>query len=156
MRVMLPRSKTDQEGRGQAIAIPAEPNSPYCLVQALKDWLTVADITSGPVFLRMRRGDHIGATAMTAKGVAMIIKACVATLGLEPGHFAGHSLRRGFLTAAARDRKNLFKLAQHSRHRSLETVREYVEDAGKFDDHAGKGLLAGATASAPASEEREA
>jgi len=32
-------------------------------------------------------------------------------------------------------------MAEHSRHKSLEVLRQYVEDEQKFDDHAGEGLL---------------
>lgn len=145
MRVTLPSSKTDQVGDGQIVAIPAEINSPHCPVQALKDWLTVGEITSGSIFLRMHKGDSIGKSRMTPQSVALIVKEYAERAGLEPAHYAGHSLRRGFLTSAANERKNLFKMAEHSRHRSLETVREYVEDAAKFDDHAGLGLLADTT-----------
>jgi site-specific recombinase XerD len=141
VRVTLPSSKTDQEGQGQMVAIPAEPGVPHCPVQALKDWITVGEIRSGPVFLRMYKGDSVGKTPMTPQSVALLVKDHAERAGLEPAHYAGHSLRRGFLTTAAKERKNLFKMAEHSRHRSLETVREYVEDASKFDDHAGKGLL---------------
>lgn len=141
VRITLPSSKTDQEGQGQVVAVPAEPASPYCPVQALKDWITVAEITSGAIFLRMHKGDSIGKSQMTPQSVALVVKEQAERAGLEPAHYAGHSLRRGFLTSAAQERKNLFKMAEHSRHRSLETVREYVEDAARFDDHAGKGLL---------------
>lgn len=141
VRVTLPRSKTDQQGKGQEIAIPSEPASPYCPVRALKDWITVGSISSGPIFLRMHRGDSIGRTAMSPQSVALVIKDHAERAGLEPAHYSGHSLRRGFLTSAAKQRKNIFKMAEHSRHRSLETVREYVEDEAKFDDHAGQGLL---------------
>jgi len=55
--------------------------------------------------------------------------------------FAGHSLRSGFLTSAAARGASIFKMADQSRHKSMDTLRGYVRDAEIFKDHAGKGLL---------------
>ena len=141
VKVTIPHSKTDQENEGQKIAVRLEPESSYCPVQAIKDWITVADITSGPIFLRCHRHDRIGKKPMTPQSVALIVKEYALRVGLEPAHYAGHSLRRGFLTAAAQERKSIFKMAEHSRHKSLEVMRHYVDEELKFDDHAGEGLL---------------
>lgn len=141
VKVTIPHSKTDQDAQGQVIAVPAEADSAYCPVQALKDWITLADISSGEVFLRMHRHDRLGITPMTPQSVALVIKEHALRVGLESAHYAGHSLRRGFLTTAAREDKNIFKMASHSRHKSLEVLRGYVEDEQRFSDHAGEGLL---------------
>lgn len=101
----------------------------------------MGEISSGAVFLRMHRHDRIGESPMTPQSVALVVKDHAGRVGLEPAHYAGHSLRRGFLTAAAREHKSIFKMAEHSRHKSLEVLRQYVEDEQKFDDHAGEGLL---------------
>jgi len=60
LKVTIDRSKTDQEAQGQVIAIIQQPDSPYCPVQALQDWLTVAEIERGALFRRMFRGDKVG------------------------------------------------------------------------------------------------
>ena len=65
VRVQLRRSKTDQEGRGQFVAIPRVPRSPYCPKQAVSDWMVTAAIESGPVFVRLHRGDRVGASRLT-------------------------------------------------------------------------------------------
>jgi putative ABC transport system substrate-binding protein len=54
---------------------------------------------------------------------------------------AGHSLRSGFLTSAAARGASIFKMADQSRHKSMDTLRGYVRDAEIFKDHAGMGLL---------------
>jgi len=141
VKVTIPHSKTDQEHHGQIIAVRAESDSDFCPVQALNDWITVARISSGAVFLRMHRHDRIGDSPMTSQSVALVVKDHAQRVGLEPAHYAGHSLRRGFLTAAARKHKSTFKMAEHSRHELLEVLRQYVEDEQSFDDHAGEGLL---------------
>ena len=49
--------------------------------------------------------------------------------------------RSGFLTSAARNRASIFKMADQSRHKSLDVLRAYVRDQERFEDHAAKGLL---------------
>jgi 3-hydroxyacyl-CoA dehydrogenase len=61
--------------------------------------------------------------------------------GLDPKLFAGHSLRSGFLTSAAARGASIFKMADQSRHKSMDTLRGYVRDAEIFKHHAGEGLL---------------
>lgn len=141
LRVRIASSKTDQTGQGQIVAIPRVNDSGYCPVQATSDWMTAASIGSGPLFRRMHRGDSVGRARLTAQSVALVIKELALRVGLDPGNYAGHSLRSGFLTSAARARASIFKMADQSRHRSLDVLREYVRDAEKFIDHAGEGLL---------------
>ena len=66
------------------------------------------------------------------------MNALAARLGLEAASLGGHALRSSFLTSAARV---AFKLADQSRHKSMDTLRGYVRDAEIFKDHAGMGLL---------------
>ena len=151
LQIRIPRSKTDQEGEGQIIAIPRVPDSPYCPVRALQAWLHAAGITTGAVFRRLHRGPALGATRLSAQSVALIVKALATRIGLDARRYAGHSLRSGFLTSAARNRASLFKMADQSRHKSLDVLREYVRNEERFEDHAVEGMLR-ATSSTLAAE----
>jgi len=135
--VTVTKSKTDQEGTGQKIAVPTLRGSAYCPVQALNDWIVVAELDEGPVFRRMFRGDTVGEKAMTAQSVALVIKDHSLKAGLDPKNFSGHSLRSGFLTSAAKRNADLFKMADQSRHKNLEMVRRYVREEDMFTRHAG-------------------
>lgn len=139
--VTIRSSKTDQNAEGQTIAIPNKPESRYCPVQALEDWLTVAGIDDGAIFRRMFRGDKVGRQRLSAQSVALVIKELAFQIGMNPKALAGHSLRRGFLTSAARNRASIFKMADQSRHKSLDVLRSYVSDEERFVDNAGQGLL---------------
>jgi site-specific recombinase XerD len=141
LEVLIANSKTDQEGAGQVVAIPSVADSPYCPVLAVSDWLVAAEISTGAVFRGMHRGDTVGAARLTAQSVALIVKALAAKVGLEASRYAGHSLRSGFLTSAARNRASIFKMADQSRHKSLDVLREYVRNEERFEDHAAEGLL---------------
>ena len=78
---------------------------------------------------------------MSDRGVALVVNARAAAAGYDPELFSGHSLRAGFLTEAGRQGSNLFKLKDHSRQRSIETVSGYVRDREAFRDHAGDKFL---------------
>lgn len=141
LKVTIEQSKTDQEAQGQVIAILRQPDSPYCPVQALKDWLTVAEIERGALFRRMYRSDRVGKNRLSAQSVATVIKDYAHKAGLDSSRYSGHSLRSGFLTSAARNRASIFKMADQSRHRSLDVLRQYVKDEDLFENNAGEGLL---------------
>ena len=66
------------------------------------------------------------------------MKARAKAAGLDPALFAGHSLRAGFLTSAARAGASVWKMQEQSRHKSLNVLSGYVRSAQLFDDHAGK------------------
>jgi site-specific recombinase XerD len=141
LKVTIEQSKTDQEARGQVIAILRQDGSPFCPVQALQDWLTVAEIQRGALFRRMYRSDKVGGTRLSAQSVAMIVKDYAHQAGLDSSLYSGHSLRSGFLTSAARNRASIFKMADQSRHRSLDVLRQDVKDENLFENNAGDGLL---------------
>jgi site-specific recombinase XerD len=143
LSILIASSKTDQEGLGQIVAIPRVTGSPYCPVQAVLDWITVAGITTGPVFRRLHRGDTVGKSRLSPQSVALIIKDLAAKVGLDASRYAGHSLRSGFLTSAARNHASIFKMADQSRHKSLDVLRDYVRNEERFEDHAAEGLLRG-------------
>lgn len=139
LELFIPRSKTDQEAEGYSLPIKA--GQTHCPVAALRDWLRAADITSGPVFRRARRGGSVGPEPLSDRGVALVVKRYAGKLGLDQTDFAGHSLRSGFLTSAARNGASLDKMMAVSRHKEPRTLLGYIQDAEKFDRHAGDGLL---------------
>lgn len=139
LRVTIRRGKTDQEAHGATIGIPR--GKIACPVAAFSAWLTDAGIEAGSVFRPVGKGGRVLETRPTCRSVAAIVQRHAARVGLDPALFAGHSLRSGFLTSAAARGASIFKMADVSRHRSIETLRGYVRDAELFRDHAGDGLL---------------
>ncbi len=139
LRVTIRRSKTDQEAQGAVIGIPR--GAIACPVAAISEWLSAAGIASGPVFRPIAKNGRIRDRRLTPHSVAAIIKRHAARIGLEPQDFAGHSLRSGFLTSAAARGAGLFRMADQSRHRSLEVLRGYIRSAEIFKNHPGEGLL---------------
>jgi site-specific recombinase XerD len=139
IRVIIRQSKTDQEGRGQEIAIPS--GGKLRPVEAVRAWLDAAGITDGPVFRSVAKGGRVLAEALSDRSVANIVKVHAERAGLDPAEYSGHSLRAGFITSAAEHGASLLKMADQSRHKSLDTLRGYVRRADLFKDHAGTGFL---------------
>jgi site-specific recombinase XerD len=137
--IRIARSKTDQEGQGAVIAIV--PGVVACPVRSIREWLTAAKITGGPVFRSIVKGGRVTADRLSAKSVVDIIKCYAQRIGLDAKSVGGHSLRAGFLTSAAARGASIFKMMDVSRHRSVDTLRAYIHDAERFRDHAGTGLL---------------
>lgn len=137
--VFLPKSKTDQEAKGQSVAVlngkalkPAD---------RLKEWLQAAGITSGPIFRRFKRGDRVADDTLTPQAVALIVKKYAEAAGFDVERLSGHSLRAGFVTSAAENRASISRIMEVTRHRDPRTVETYVRRADRFKDHAGDGFL---------------
>jgi integrase len=137
--ITIRRSKTDQEGAGQEIAIPRG----YRVrpVEAIQAWLAASGITEGPLFRPVGKGDRLQDAPLSTFSVAQIVKAHAERAGLDPALFADHSLRAGFLTSAAESGSSVFKMMEVSRHKSVDVLRGYVRHAGLFKEHAGAGFL---------------
>jgi integrase len=138
-RVLIRRSKTDQEGQGATIAIPI--GSRLRPVEAVRCWLEAAAITSGPLFRRIDPQGRVTDAPLTAHSVALRVKRRALLAGFDRAQLSGHSLRSGFITSAARHGASIWKLADQSRHRSMDTLRGYVRDGQLFQDHAGEAFL---------------
>ncbi len=140
MLVHLRRSKTDQEGAGRIVAIPYGSDPCTCPVRALDDWLRRSGITEGPVFRPVDQWGHMATAALRPAAVAIIVKRWAASVGLDPAHFAGHSLRAGLATSAAAAGKSERAIMQQTGHRSYQMVRRYIRRASVWDECAAAGI----------------
>jgi integrase len=139
LEILVPFSKGDQLGQGELVVIPDRPR--IAAVALLRAWIDTAAITEGPLFRKLTPQGRLTAKPMSDRGVALIVKARAAAAGYDPSLFSGHSLRAGFLTEAGRQGANPFRMKEHSRHKSLEMVGEYVRNHELFRDHAGDKFL---------------
>lgn len=142
----IPRSKTDQEGKGFEVFLPLNEDVRYCPVTALKKWFEVSKIDSGPVFrnvveAREGRDVRIKDEAIDSSVVALRIKHYVAQLELDPKEFGGHSLRRGFITTARREGKRDDEIMAITGQRDPKTLHAYTENIDKERHLASKGML---------------
>jgi integrase len=142
LRVMVRRSKVDQEGRGFEKAIP---HGRYIRPVALvREWLDAAGITEGPVFRPVSRSGNVRqgeGVRLTTQAVADIIKKYTAAAGLDASTFGAHSLRAGYITTAAERGADLVRIMDQSGHRDPRTVVGYIRRANAFKGHSGSGFL---------------
>ena len=54
---------------------------------------------------------------------------------------SGHSMRSGYVTSAIEVNAALMKIAEQTRHRSLDMLRIYSRRADLFREHSGAGFL---------------
>jgi integrase len=114
IRLLVRRSKTDQHGQGQDVAVWANPADPLlCPVAAVSAWRRHRDQArdlQGPVpetvrrerplFCAVTKADRATGTILSDKAVARLVKGAASKAGLDPERYSGHSLRAGLATAA--------------------------------------------------------
>ncbi len=118
----LNRSKTDQLGKGSE-KILRKPHSEH-----IKRWINAAGIVDGYIFRGITPQGFVKSEKMNEKTLSKIIKDRVEMIGLNPKHYSGHSLRRGFLTQCGMDGISLGEAMQCSGHKNVVTAMKYYEE----------------------------
>jgi len=131
--VLLRRSKTDQFGEGRDVAMRSNPVAGLCVVRALREWISAAGITEGPLFRTFAlNGGVLQNRHIAGQDVARIVQRVTKRAGLE-GDFAGHSLRSGFVTTAARQGATESAMMSVTGHKSQAILRGYIQRANVFE-----------------------
>jgi integrase len=113
-------TKTDTSGTKREKPLRGE------VVVALQAWLDAAQLSEGPLFRRLFRGNRVGSEALSPDQVARIVQRRAAQAGLT-GDWAAHSLRSGFVTEAGRQGVPLGEVMAMTEHRSVGTVMGYFQ-----------------------------
>ena len=125
--VWIVAAKNDPRKKGRELYVPRLPKAELCAVAALEAWLDFVGAT-GAVFrtfdLRGRLTEH----RLDPGDVARVLRRRAAAAGLV-GDFAGHSLRRGFITNAAKKRIPLESIKRVTGQRSSGVLLDYVAAA---------------------------
>lgn len=140
LKLTIPRSKTDQAGTGQIVAIPANASTALlCPVKALQTWLSQAGLSTGYVFRAINKHGQLHNQRMSTAGVNYMLQQLSTTLNL-PKVYTSHSLRSGFATEASRRKAPLATIMRQGRWRNVNTLMHYIEAGQRFEDNAA-GLL---------------
>jgi len=141
LRLLVRRSKTDQESKGLEKGLPYTGDPRLCPVRALRRWLEAAKITEGPIFRAISKTGKLSLRALSDRSVARLLQAAAEAAGLDAREFGGHSLRSGFVTTAARRGKSLDAIMRQTGHRSERIARSYIRHATLFVDNAAAGIF---------------
>ena len=130
--VTVRRSKTDQTGVGYVKGLPYGSHPETCPVRTLQAWLTLGQISAGPLFRAYSRRGVLQEKRLDAADVARIVKRAALAAQLDPAQFSGHSLRAGFVTAAAAVGEPEYRIMEQTGHKSSVSVRRYIRRASLF------------------------
>ena len=89
-RLVLRRSKTDQEAEGAIRGLPYGSHPATCPVRAWRGWLEVSGITTGAAFRSVSRHGHLGTTHLSDRALADIVKRRALAAGLAATSPATH------------------------------------------------------------------
>jgi site-specific recombinase XerD len=137
--IHLRKSKTDQEGKGQFVAVPN--GQRLAPVAALREWLAAAAIADGFVFRSIGKGGRRVGARLSGRAVADIVKRCARDAGFDVAIFSGHSMRAGFVTTALERGADPLDVMRVTRHVEISTLADYDRRAKAFKNHAGKKFL---------------
>lgn len=134
--ILIPRSKTDQEGNGQTVTIVRTANPATCPVVALEEWIEalteLRGARSGVLFPVLRaagdsaiREARLAERALTTDDYRKILKKLCEGAGMDRRTIGGHSLRAGHATQAADNGASVFEIAAQGRWKTLQMVMLY-------------------------------
>lgn len=136
MRVTIARSKTNQTGREEFVAVPYASDHRLCPVRAVMRWIRARGApASGPLFIGIRSGKRLN-----AHRVWIIVREHAQRAGIDPNLFGAHSLRAGFATEAAKAKKRPDAIRDHLRHASIHMTMKYIRREGVWDENPATGL----------------
>lgn len=118
--VVIAVSKTDQMGIGESLYVCDSTR------KILQQYREVAGLTSGAVFRRIRRGDHIQPQRLTAQSARHIIKKRAEVAGVE-GFISGHSLRVGSAVSLAQAGASVVDMQVAGRWKSSQMPAHYAK-----------------------------
>jgi integrase len=118
--VLIRRSKTDQEGRGEVRLIgPAA-------TAALKAWISLAAITEGAVFRSLSRSGYL-LDRLHVDSIPKILKRLARKAGIDPKGISGHSCRVGMAHDLVAYGCDLAEVMQAGRWKTASMPARYTE-----------------------------
>ncbi len=130
IKILIRKSKTDQRGEGQEIAIWEASDPEMCPTRAWRDWMAVRgeDVKADePLFCGVLKNGRLTGRPLSDKSVERLVGDAARALRLpNPERYTGHSLRAGLATAAGDEEAQLQDIMRQTRHQSVETARRYL------------------------------
>lgn len=122
--IRIPRSKEDQEGAGATVSLCLGQSPETCPVSAMREWLRLSKVETGPVFRKITTANTVGRNALCGGAIGRIVAPRAHAAGLAG--VSAHSLRAGFVTTAYKAGVSDEEIMQHTRHKTHRIMRGYV------------------------------
>ena len=119
LRVVVRRSKTDQEGKGTVLYAGAP------TARLARMWLATAGIAEGPLFRAVNKAGRVSAARLSARSMRDIVRRRAETAGIE-GRISGHSLRVGAAQSLRDAGATMPELLTAGRWKRIETMAHYT------------------------------
>lgn len=129
----MPKSKTDQEGRGKLLPING------AAATALSTWIQVANLDQGNLFRSVSKGGQIG-DSITDVDINRIVKKRAKMAGYDESQFSAHGLRTGFITEAGKTGCPIGDVMELSCHKSVTIAMRYYQ-AGNLKNNQAANLM---------------
>ncbi len=125
--ITLRRSRTDQEGHGETVAVARGRHRQTDTVAALTAWRMLRGHAPGPLFTRFFRS-QISLRPLSGDAIARMLRSRAHEAGLDAERITAHSLRAGYATTAALGGVPLARIAAQTRHKDLSgLVNRYIQ-----------------------------
>jgi site-specific recombinase XerD len=121
----LRSSKTDQMHKGVTVGIAPGRRAYTCPVRALAAWRDAVGDVVGDVFCGVTRWGVVEGDALSHRGVNVVIRRLVESIGLDPSLYSSHSLRSGIATDLNAADVSAAMVQERTRHKSLNMVGRY-------------------------------
>ncbi len=118
--LLIVSSKTDQEGRGEALYVGDS------TLKLIRRYRSKAGIERGALFRRIRRGDHVTSERLTPTSARRIIKARAEAAGVN-GFISGHSLRVGSAVSLAQAGASVVDMQTAGRWKDPKMLSHYAK-----------------------------
>jgi integrase len=132
LAINVPRSKTDQEGKGWQVGVNRGEHRATCPTRALAAWIAERGAWDGPLFCRIGRDESVKRERLFGRDVARLVKRAAKDAGLDPRKYGGHSLRAGCATTAAENGSSDIAIMGRTGHKSVAMLGRYVRHGSLF------------------------
>jgi integrase len=133
LRLVIPRGKGDQTGKGVSIGLPRGKSHATCPVKAMEEWLKASGCEYGAVFRSIDHRGVISNRGLHPDAVRRILGKRAKLAGIKiPGgeRLSPHGLRAGFITQAYINGARDEQIMDHTRQK----MRGYVRRAKLVSD----------------------
>ena len=122
--INLSKSKTNQYGEAEEKAFFYSPEADFCPIRNLKQWIGRLEKSTGPLFVRVRKGDKMTEERLNDMTVYETVKKYMGD------RYSAHSLRASFITIAKINGADDSEIMRQSKHKTSLMIQRYtrIED----------------------------